>query len=363
MRIALKSRNSVKTELPMINRQSQIAKLPDYPITQLQNRRRGSRGYILITLMLVFALLAIAAMAVLPQVKFQIQRDNEEEMRHRGTEYMRAIKKFYKKFGRYPARLEELENTNNLRFLRKRYKDPLTGQDFRLLHMQDVMGMMNSSSALGGGLGAIGGQAGLGGQGGLGALGGLGGLGGGNRPGGGINVVTPQGGAAQPLNPGDQSGEGDDSGNSPGTPAGGNPGNAGGSSSGGVNPGGPLGNNSGSGSQGLGGQVFGGGPILGVASKSKEKSIRVFNKKDHYKDWMFYYDPSYDRGGLLIGPMEPGLNLGGAGGGLGGVQPGGLQGQGGPGQGGLNGGVGGLQGPQQQTPSPNPSPQPVSPQE
>src|SRR2546430_12537041 len=30
------------------------------------------------------------------------------------------------------------------------------------------------------------------------------------------------------------------------------------------------------------GPVFGGGPIVGVASTSKDKSIREFNKKNHY---------------------------------------------------------------------------------
>src|SRR5437667_12888246 len=35
-------------------------------------------------------------------------------------------------------RVEELENTNNMRFLRKRYKDPVTGQDFKVLHLGEV---------------------------------------------------------------------------------------------------------------------------------------------------------------------------------------------------------------------------------
>ena len=59
-------------------------------------------------------------------------------------------------------------------------------------------------------------------------------------------------------------------------------------------------------------QVFGGGPIVGVASTSKDKTIRVFNKKDHYYQWQFIYDPSSDRGGLLTTPNQPSLQ--GAGG-------------------------------------------------
>ena len=60
-------------------------------------------------------------------------------MIHRGTEYARAIKKYYKKFGRYPANLEQLDNTNQMRFLRRRFKDPLTKEgDWKLLHYGDI---------------------------------------------------------------------------------------------------------------------------------------------------------------------------------------------------------------------------------
>ena len=103
------------------------------------------RGYILITLMLFVALLSIAMLAVLPEMKQQIVRDREEEMRHRGTAYMRALQHFYKKNNRYPTTIEELESTNNIRYLRKRYKDPMSRdpkthkeKDFKLLHMQDI---------------------------------------------------------------------------------------------------------------------------------------------------------------------------------------------------------------------------------
>ena len=53
-----------------------------------------------------------------------------------GTEYQRAIQLYYRKLGRYPPSIEALENTNNIRFLRRRYKDPLTGEDaWRIVHM------------------------------------------------------------------------------------------------------------------------------------------------------------------------------------------------------------------------------------
>src|SRR5580698_10738024 len=97
-------------------------KFRNSPATKSPNPQSG---YMLFTLMLIVTLAALALMAVLPDWKQQIKRDQEEEMCHRGTQYMRAIQHYYKKFGRYPTRIEDLENTNNLRFLRKRYKDPL----------------------------------------------------------------------------------------------------------------------------------------------------------------------------------------------------------------------------------------------
>src|SRR6266849_3949262 len=166
-------------------------KLRNYKITKLQNPQRTQRGYMMITLMLALALITIGLLTVLPKLSQQIRRDREEELRHRGTAYMRAIQHFYKRLGRYPMRIEELESTNNLRFLRKRYKDPVnrdraTGQDkdFKFLHQTDIS--LNNGPVLG----QIPGQS-LPGQGGLGqgsfggAQGGLGGLGGlGAQPGG-----------------------------------------------------------------------------------------------------------------------------------------------------------------------------------
>jgi hypothetical protein len=55
--------------------------------------------------------------------------------------------------------------------------------------------------------------------------------------------------------------------------------------------------------------VFGGGPIVGVASISKDKTIREFNHKYKYNEWQFVYDPMTDRGGLLMTPYQPLMQL------------------------------------------------------
>jgi len=337
---------------------------------------RGQRGYLMITLMFVLALITIGLLTVLPEIGQQIKRDREEEMRHRGTAYMRAIQHFYKKFGRYPSKIEDLESTNNLRFLRKRYTDPLnvdkaTGKekDFKFLHQQDIT--LNNGPVLGQtpGLGGLGGQAGAGGLGGLGGQSGFGGQGGPQGPGGfggalGGGLGGPQGGlGAQPggLQPPGNSGSGNSGSQTPGGGNSGNSsddgGNSGSGSGSGSSNSGSSNSNSGSGS-GFNGPTFGGGPILGVASTSKAKSIRVFYDKNHYNDWLFVYLPQGDRGGLLVGPVTlngpPNPNLGGAG--IAGGVPGGVPGQGG----GLTGLGGGLQQGLGQGANPNPV-QPQSP--
>ena len=91
-------------------------------ITQKIRKRRDS-GAMLLAVLFMMAVMVVMALAVAPAMIQQAKRDREEEMIHRGTEYARAVKKYYKKYGRYPANLEQLEQTNNLRFLRKRFKD------------------------------------------------------------------------------------------------------------------------------------------------------------------------------------------------------------------------------------------------
>ncbi len=282
--------------------------------------RNSQSGYMLITLMLALTLITIALLAAIPNIRQQVTRDREEEMTHRGTAYMRAIQHFYKKFNRYPNKIEELENTNNVRFLRRRYtdhmnRDPATGKerDFKFLHQQDVM--LNSGPVLPGGLGQNG-LAGLQGPGGMqaamGALAGLAGAG------------QQQGLGAQTAANSDINSPAGSS--STGSPSSGNP-NA-------QDP--SVANPNGTSSNGFNGPTLGGGPILGVASASKAKSIRVYFKKDHYNDWLFIYTTQMVGGGLLIGPINPGMPSGGN---MGGLTPGqmaaGAQGQGGSGQGGF----------------------------
>ncbi len=100
--------------------------------------QHSQRGYVLLVLLLAVALLIIGVWAVLPKTSTELRREKEEELIHRGVQYERAIRNYHRKFGTYPTNIEQLEDTNHIRFLRKRYKDPMTGKDFRLLHVGEV---------------------------------------------------------------------------------------------------------------------------------------------------------------------------------------------------------------------------------
>jgi len=279
-----------------------------------RGRNSAERGYILLTLLLMVAMMIIAAGAVVQTIAFEIKRDREEEMVHRGVQYARAIRSYYKKFGRYPTKLEDLESTNNQRFLRKRYKDPITGKDFKLLHYGEAK--LTLSNLLGGGgipgANPIGGASGLNGSSGFGGAGGSSGAGGLNGSssfgsssafGGGMNGgfgssnsqanaqgLNSQGSNSQSSNQGaGNQGAGTD----PSDPS------AAGQSVSDQNTNGL----SASGDK-LSSTVFGGGPIVGVVSLSKKDSIREYDHKKKYDQWQFVYDPALDRGGLIKGPNQ-----------------------------------------------------------
>src|SRR5215813_11346502 len=237
------------------------------------HRRQQEQGYVLLTLLLIMAVMGIVAATLVTDIKFEIQRDREQEMIHRGVQYSRAIRAYYKKFGRYPATLENLENTNQMRFLRKRYKDPLTGKDFKLLHFGEVkMGVMG----MGGG--PIAGASTLGSNGAL-------------NPNNSSNSSSPFG--SNPLassTPYGQTGQAQQK-----TDA--NSAQTGDAGTDTQKPSSGAANDSGDqSSSDQPAQTFGGLPIVGVASTSKQTTIREFDKKKKYNEWSFVYDPNMDRG-------------------------------------------------------------------
>ena len=98
-------------------------------------RRTGQRGFAVLIVFLFAAAVAFTLYRQLPRAAFESARDKEQLLMDRGNQYKRAIQVFYAVNRRFPARIEDLENTNQKRYLRHRYKDPMTGKDeWRLVH-------------------------------------------------------------------------------------------------------------------------------------------------------------------------------------------------------------------------------------
>jgi hypothetical protein len=84
-------------------------------------------------------LMVIAAVVAAPSVRTERQREKEEEMIWRGKQYVRAIKLYYRKNGRFPTNLDDLikPKQGSLRYLRQAYKDPMNKEDgkWRLIYV------------------------------------------------------------------------------------------------------------------------------------------------------------------------------------------------------------------------------------
>ena len=98
-------------------------------------RRQNERGFALLMVFAMAAAIAVMLYLEMPRVAFEHQRGKEALLVDRGEQYMRAIQMYHKKFNKLPQTLDDLDSTGNQRFLRRRYKDPMTGQDeWRLVH-------------------------------------------------------------------------------------------------------------------------------------------------------------------------------------------------------------------------------------
>jgi type II secretory pathway pseudopilin PulG len=92
-------------------------------------------GFMLLAVVVMVALLLISLSVAATVVARELRRDKEVESQHRAQQYVRAVRLYYRKFGQYPPSIQALENSNNIRFLRHQYVDPLTGKaDYKLIH-------------------------------------------------------------------------------------------------------------------------------------------------------------------------------------------------------------------------------------
>ena len=99
-------------------------------------RERGQEGYVLLALLATSAVMLVGLALAIPRAAMQAQRVKDQELIRRGEDYKRAIRLYYQAHKKYPEEIEDLEETDNVRFLRKRSEDPMgESGEWRIIHM------------------------------------------------------------------------------------------------------------------------------------------------------------------------------------------------------------------------------------
>jgi hypothetical protein len=114
--------------------------------------RAGTAGYTFPFALVLLAAAAAGGMRLEWSGAYDLRRDREEELLFRGRAYMRAIGAFYTENSRYPRELGELGGESEPakpRYIRERYKDPLTGRDFAPVLTEEggISGVVSASGA------------------------------------------------------------------------------------------------------------------------------------------------------------------------------------------------------------------------
>jgi hypothetical protein len=101
-----------------------------------RHRAPGERGIAFLVLMMVLTALLIGLTVSLPDIYTQGQRAREEELLFRGDQYARAILLYHRQFNKFPQTVDDLiKKTNGYRFLRHAYRDPMTRSGkWRFIH-------------------------------------------------------------------------------------------------------------------------------------------------------------------------------------------------------------------------------------
>ena len=93
--------------------------------------RRNDEGFMMVALLVAMSIAAIWMAAALPSWRMQAQREKEDDLIFRGEQYARAIALFQNKNrGALPPDVDTLLSQH---FLRKKWKDPMTGKDFDIV--------------------------------------------------------------------------------------------------------------------------------------------------------------------------------------------------------------------------------------
>ena len=204
----------------------------------------SSRGYALLTIVFLCALMLIAVAAATPPILNQGRREKEAELVWRGEQYARSIRLFYRKNGRFPQKIDDLvDPKNGMRYLRQAYKEPMNREDgsWRFIYLSpngQLIGSLTRQSLLvAQGVGTPPAPPGM--------------------------AQLPGRPPAPPVSEEDVPPEQPEKQPTPTSP------------------------------QLLSGPVIGGN-IIGVASKVDQPSLRVFEKAKKYIEWEFIWDPTKD---------------------------------------------------------------------
>ena len=187
-------------------------------------------------LLVAMAIMAVAMSVALPVWHTAAQREKEAELIFRGQQYARAVMLYQRRFpGAAPPNLDILLNEH---LLRKKYKDPITNDDFQLVGAADAIALQGPAGAGAPGLATPGSPP---------------------RPGAGTATATTtfgRGGQSSPVGPQSSARPGDQLSSAFGRPSASAPGTA-------------------------------AGGIMGVVSKSTGTSLRLYNGRNKYNEWVF----------------------------------------------------------------------------
>lgn len=267
-------------------------------LTSSRPRSKREAGSAVLLAIFMVATMMLLAAAATPNIITQGRRLREQEAIWRGNQYVRAIRLYYQKNGKYPSSLEDLTkpNVTGVHFLRKAYKEPMNSADgsWRLIyvtpsgqlvgsvHFHNLQEMAVAAAFAGQVPGSVAGLAGqLFGQ-----------------------VNSNLNGGAQPGSPGQPGAQtSQQNGLQPGQ-------------SGQPGPGGQNSQDSFLSStqpaplEAADSQVFG-GSVIGVAGKEKQPSLMVYQGSKTYFEWEFIWNPLVNGNGAgAAGQIAiPGLNV------------------------------------------------------
>ena len=110
--------------------------------------RSGDRGYAMAALLVGISVMTIMLSMALPVWRTAVKREREAELVFRGEQYAHAIELFSRRNGGFPPSLDVLVQG---RYIRKLYKDPMTGEgDFQPLYFGQPLPGQTAAPAQGG---------------------------------------------------------------------------------------------------------------------------------------------------------------------------------------------------------------------